>query len=97
MLNVFFFLSESARAVTGTGRQCPHSGEQEDFLTRPPSFLFYENGHNSGTERRKIVPNMGNEPSLRGPLTKIGVVWQKIGFFGQKPRFPALKIFTFLL
>ena len=42
--------AESARAVTG--RQCPHSGEGEDFLTRRPSF-FDENGHNSGTKSQK--------------------------------------------
>ena len=32
--------AESARAVTG--RQCPHKGEGEDFLTRQLGF-FYEN------------------------------------------------------
>ena len=58
--------TESARAVTG--RQCPHSGEGEDFLTRWPSF-FYENGHNSGTKSRKIDIKVGNEPSLRGLQT----------------------------
>ena len=31
--------AESARAVTG--RQCPHSGEGEDFLTRRPGFFFF--------------------------------------------------------
>ena len=30
--------AESARAVTG--RQCPHSGEGEDFLTPQPSFFL---------------------------------------------------------
>ena len=40
--------AKSARAVTG--RRCPHSGEGEVFFTRHPSF-FYENGHNSGTNR----------------------------------------------
>ena len=49
--------AESARAVTG--RQCPHSEEAEDFLTQRP-FFFYENGCNSGTESRKIVPKVGN-------------------------------------
>ena len=29
--------AESARAVTG--RQCPHSGKGEDFLTGPPDFF----------------------------------------------------------
>ena len=42
---------ESARAVTG--RQCPYSGEGEDFLA-PRLFFFYKNGHNSGTKSRKI-------------------------------------------
>ena len=51
-----FSAAESARAVTG--RQCPHSGDGGDFLTLQQSF-FYENGHNSGTEGLKIVPNMG--------------------------------------
>ena len=32
--------AESARDVTG--RQCPHSGEGEDFVMRQPSFFFYK-------------------------------------------------------
>ena len=54
--------AESARAIIGS--RCPHSGEGEDFLTRQP-FFFYENSHNSGTKSPKIVPTVGNEPSLR--------------------------------
>ena len=42
--------AESARAVTG--RQNSYSGRGEDF--------FYGNSCNSGTESRKIVPNVGN-------------------------------------
>ena len=45
--NSDFFELESAKAVTG--RQCPHSGEGEDFLARRSSY-FYENGHYSGTK-----------------------------------------------
>ena len=29
-------------------------------------FFFLENGHNSETKSQKIVPKIGNEPSLRG-------------------------------
>ena len=46
-----------ARAFTG--RRNSHSGRGEDFLTGQPDF-FYENSCNSGTESRKIVPNVGN-------------------------------------
>ena len=50
--------------------------------------FFYENGHNSGTKSRKIVPKVGNEASLLnqakiGPLIKIGVVWQKFDFWAK--------------
>ena len=31
--------------------------------------FFYENGQTSGTKSRKIVTNMGNEPSLQGLQT----------------------------
>ena len=48
--------AESARAVTG--RQCPHSGKGEDFLTGQLNF-FYGNCCNSGTESRKIIPKKG--------------------------------------
>ena len=33
------------------------------------NFFFYENSHNSETKRRKIDPEVGNEPSLRGLQT----------------------------
>ena len=68
--------AESARAVGG--------GRLFDISTR----FFYENGHNSGTKSRKIVPKVGNEASLLnqakiGPLIKIGVVWQKSDFWAK--------------
>ena len=58
--------AESAMAVTG--RQRPHSGEGEDFLTCRLDF-FYENGPNSGMKSRKIALQVGNERSLRGQQT----------------------------
>ena len=45
------------RARAFTVRRNSHSGRGEDF---------YGNSCNSGTESRKIVPKVGNEPSLRG-------------------------------
>ena len=69
--------AESARAVTG--RRCPDSGEGEDFLTCQP-FFFYRNSCNSGTESQKIVPKVGNEPSLRGLQTGR---WPNLGSYGK--------------
>ena len=92
--------AESARAVTG--RRCPHSGEGEDFLSCQPGF-FYKNCCISGTEfdfpeSRKIDPKVGNERSqtraTNGPLTKIGVVWQKSDFWAQNRDFGPKKTFT---
>ena len=53
------FFNCQARARAFTGRQCPHSGRGEDFLTGQPDF-FYGNSCNSGTESRKIDPKVGN-------------------------------------
>ena len=58
--------AESARAVTG--RWCPRSGAGEDFLAHG-LFFFYRNSHNSETKSQKIVPKVGNEPSLQGLQT----------------------------
>ena len=88
--------AESARAVTG--RQCPHSGEGEDFLTCQPGF-FYENSCKLGMESRKLVPKLGNERSLRELRTGF---WSKLGWYGKnriffrKPRFQAKKKFSLL-
>ena len=55
--------AESARAVTG--RWCPQSGAGEDFLAHGLVF-FYGSSRNSETKSQKIVPKVGNEPSLQG-------------------------------
>ena len=44
------------------------------------NFFFYENSHNSETKRRKIDPEVGNEPSLRGLQTDH---WTKLGSYGK--------------
>ena len=81
--------AESARAVTG--RRCPYSGEGEDFLTRRPSF-FYDNGHNSETKSRKLIPWWKMNRLSNGYKWANGR-WQnwgctaKIGFLGQKRGF----------
>ena len=69
--------AERASAVTGS--RCPHRGEGEDFLTGQPFFFLYKDSRRSGTESRKIVPEVGNIRSLSPRATnrllpKIGVV-----------------------
>ena len=62
----------------------------------------HENGCNSGTESQKIVPQVGNERSLRGlqtlnrPSTKIGIVWQISDFLAQNRDFRPKKKAHFL-
>ena len=62
-------------------------GRGEDFLTRQQGF-FYENGCNSGMESRKTVPKVGkgtvSQRATNRPLTKIGVVWQKLDILAIK-------------
>ena len=72
--------AESAGAVTG--RQCPHSGEGENFLTCQPGF-FYENGCNSGTESKKIIPKLGNDQNW-GRMAKIGFFLARTEILGPK-------------
>ena len=52
--------------------------------------FFCENGHNSGTNSEKLFPrwemNRLSE-GYKGPLTKIGVVWQKLDFWSKNPIF----------
>ena len=45
--------AESARAVTG--RRCPHSGEEEDFLTRQP-FFFTKTAVTREWKVKKLLP-----------------------------------------
>ena len=74
--------AESARAVTC--RQCPHSGEGEDFLAHQPGFFLYENGLNSGTKsqnRYQCRKYTVSSRAEKGLLTKIGVIWQKLDFW----------------
>ena len=76
--------AESARAVTG--RRCPYSGEGEDFLSCQLGF-FYENCCISGTESRKIVPEVGKERAVYqnwGRMAKLGFLDQKTRFWAQK-------------
>ena len=75
--------AESTKAVTG--RQCPHSREGEDFLTRRPSF-FYETAITWEQKVKKSFP-MWEMNRLSGLLTKIGVVLQKSYFWAQKRDF----------
>ena len=60
-----------------------------NLLTKLNSSIvfFYPNSCNSGTESRKINPKVGNERSTNGPLTKIGVVWQKSDFLAKNRNF----------
>ena len=90
--------AERVRAIIG--RQCPHSGEGEDFLTRRPVFL-YKNGHNSGTKSQKLPPRweMNNglsEGYKRGIDQNLGRM-AKIGFFVLKRTFWAQKKAHFLI
>ena len=75
--------AESARAVTGSGRRCPHSGEGEDFLTG--QLIFFT--ETAVTPERKVENrSQGGKltvmpRAINGSSTKIGVVWQKSDFW----------------
>ena len=76
--------AESARVVTG--RRNSHRWEG-GRLFEPSAGFFYGNSCNSGSESRKIAPRVEKTVSTRatnGPLTKIGVVWQKSDFWAKK-------------
>ena len=71
--------AESARAVTG--RQCPHSGEGEDLLTRR-------------SKVKKTSPTWEIDRLSEGYKQAVDQNWgimAKIGFFGQILRFWAQK------
>ena len=54
-------------------------------MRRQPDF-FYENCCISGMESRKIDPKVSPR-ATNGPLTKIGVVWQKSDFWTKNRNF----------
>ena len=72
----------------------PTVGGGEDFLSRQPIF-FTETAVNSGNGKSKNRSQGGKLTVMlrakNGSSTKIGVVWQKSVFLGQKPKFWAKK------
>ena len=53
--------AESDRAVTG--RRCPHSGVEEDFLVRRPGFFFTKTNVTQKRKDEKIDLKVGNGAS----------------------------------
>merc|ERR1711923_103972 len=81
--------AESARAVTG--RRNSHRWEG-GRLFEPSAGFFYGNSCNFGTESRKIVSKVGNQPSCRG--LKMGHQ-RKLGSYGKNRIFgPKTKILS---
>ena len=76
-----------------TGRQCPDSGEGEDFLTGQLNF-FTKTAVTLEREVKKSIPRWEMNGHAKGYKWVIDQNWgrmAKIGFFGQKPRFWAQK------
>ena len=83
--------AESARAVTG--RQCPHSGKGEDFLTGQLNF-FTETAVPPERKVNKSFPRSEINRHVEGSKWVIDQNWgrmAKIGFLDQNPRFWAQK------
>ena len=75
---------QALRARAVTGRQCPHSGKGEDFLTGQLNFFTktavtperFQGG------KLTVIPRAKN-----GSSTKIGVLWQKSDFLAKNRNF----------
>ena len=80
--------AESARAVTG--RQCPHSGEGEDFCDASTGFFFTKTAVTRERKVEKWLPRWemnGFSEGYKQTVDQNRGRMAKIGFFGPKPRF----------
>ena len=78
--------AENTRAVTG--RRCPHSGEEEDFLTGQPDFFFTKTAVTPEQKVEKSIPRWEMNGLSEGYKWAVDQNWPRMEKVVQRKKLP---------